>query len=92
MTHSSVAETVKIPTVAKGGSPEFEFDEGSLTITCHTTQRIRLRVLSRIYRRPLGATDRTNVSLVNRRIVSRTADGNLESQSVAIEWEIDRKG
>ena len=86
LAHSSIAERVKLPTVAKGGSPEFEFDEGSLTSTCHTTQSIRLRGLSRIYRRPLGATDRTNVSLVNRRLVSPTVDGNLESQPVAIEW------
>ena len=87
LAHSIVDEMVKVPTVAKGGSPEFEFDEGSLTSTCHTTQSIRLRGLSRIYHRPLGATDRTNVSLVNRRLVFRTVDGNLQSQSVAIEWE-----
>ena len=85
LAHSSVAETVKLPTIAKGGSPEFEFDEGSLTSTCQTTQRSRLRGLSHSYHRPPGARDRTNVRLVNRRLVSTTVDGDLESQSVAIE-------
>ena len=37
LAHSSVVETVKLSAVAEGGSPEFEFDEGSLTSTARVS-------------------------------------------------------